>query len=127
MANIRVVNTMQYSLLEIMFFAMTFFSVSLWEFVMFQRKHTNYPHKEGFAIFSIIQWIAIGIGMVSIFGVLYGILILVICMTVLQYICHFSLGLLWNVVSKIHYLWPTAIFATNVWVLLALGILQIVY
>ncbi len=106
---------------------MTFFSVSLWEFVMFQRNHTNYPYREGFAIFSIIQWIAIGVGMVSIFGILYGVLILIICMTALQYLCHFTLGLVWNRVSKINYLLPTAIFAINVWVLLTAGILQIFY
>lgn len=94
---------------------------------MFQRNNTNYPYRGGFAIFSIIQWIAVGIGMVSIFGILYGIIILIICMTVLHYICHFSLGLLWNMAARINYLLPTAIFAVTVWVLLTLGVLQIVY
>lgn len=93
---------------------MTFVSVSLWEVVIFQRKTTDYPYAQGFAIFSIIQWIAIAIGMISIFGILYGIIILVICMTVLQYICHFTLGLIWNMTIKINYLFPTAIFSINV-------------
>jgi len=94
---------------------------------MFQRNNTEYPYAQGFAIFSIIQWIAIGIGMISIFGILYGILILVLCIVVLQYICHFTLGLIWDLTSKINYLLPTAIFAINIWVLLALGITQIFY
>jgi hypothetical protein len=118
---------MQFTKLEIIFFVATFVSVSLWEFVMFQRNHTEYPYVQGFAIFSIIQWIAIAIGMVSIFGILYGIILLVLCMTVLQYICHFTLGLIWNLASKNSYLLPTAIFAINVWVLLALGVVQIFF
>ena len=116
---------MQFTIVQIIFFVITFFSVSLWEFIMFQRNNTAYPYAQGFAIFSIVQWIAIGIGMVSIFGVLYGIIILVLCMVVLQYICHFTLGLVWNIVARINYLLPTAIFAINVWVLLGLGIAQI--
>ena len=113
--------------LEIAFFALTFFSVSLWEFIMYQRNHTAYPYAQGFAIFSVIQWIAIGIGMVSIFGFLYGIIALIVCMTVLQYICHFTLGLLWNSCVKIKYLLPTAVFSVTVWVLLILGITQVFY
>jgi hypothetical protein len=116
---------MQLTIPNVAFFAMTFFSVSLWEVVMFQRNHTNYPYRQGFAIFSIIQWIAIAVGMVAILGFLYGIVVLVICMTVLQYVTHFSLGLLWNFISKKHYLFPTAIFAINVWALLVLGIAQL--
>lgn len=114
----------QFTTLEIVFFIMTFVGVSLWEFVWFQRNHTAYPYVQGFAIFSIIQWIAIGVGMVSIFGVLYGIIVLVLCMAVLQYVCHFTLGLIWNELAKVNYLFPTAIFAINVWLLLGLGIIQ---
>ena len=94
---------------------------------MFQRNHTQYPYIEGFAIFSIIQWIAIGVGMTAIFGAFFGILVLVFCMVVLQYICHFTLGFMWSRLAGIHYLWPTAIFATNVWVLLSFGFLLMFY
>ena len=116
---------MQFTIIEIIFFIITFLSVSLWEFILFQRNNTAYPYAQAFAVFSIIQWIAIGIGMVSIFGALYGIIILILCMVVLQYICHFTLGLILNLIAKINYLLPTAIFAINVWILLALGIAQI--
>ena len=56
--------------------------------------------------------------MVAIFGWLYGIIIFIICLTVLQYLCHFTLGLLISKLSNINYLFPTALFAINVWVLM---------
>jgi hypothetical protein len=118
---------MNFSVLEIAFFVATYVSVSLWEVVMFQRNTTAYPYAQGFAIFSLIQWIGIGIGMVAIFGWLYGILILAICVTVLQYLCHFTLGLLIRRTININYLFPTALFSITVWVLLVLGILQLVF
>lgn len=117
-------NFIQLSIPNFAFFFMTFFSVSLWEYIIFQRNYTNYPYKEGFAIFSLIQWIAIGIGMVANLGILYGIVALIICMTILQYVCHFSLGIFWDFLARKHYLFPTAIFAVNVWVLLLLAIVQ---
>ena len=116
---------MEFSILEICFFISTYVSVSLWEVVMFQRNNTAYPYAQGFAIFSIIQWIAIGIGMISIFSWIYGALILVFCITVLQYICHFTLGLLFSMTININYLFPTVLFAINIWILLALGVLQL--
>jgi len=36
-----------------------------------------------------------------------------------------TLGLILNLIAKINYLLPTALFAINVWILLALGIAQI--
>jgi len=115
------------SILEIIFFVMTFIGVSLWEYITFQKNNTNYPYKEGFAIFSLIQWIAIAIGMCSIFGFLYGIVILMFCMFLLQYISHFTIGTFWNLISKVNYLLPTLLFAINVWILLVLGVLQVFY
>lgn len=117
---------MNFSILEISFFVETYLGVSLWEVVMFQKNTTEYPYAQGFAIFSLVQWIAIAIGMVAIFGWVYGIVIFVICLTVLQYICHFTLGLLISKTISISYLFPTAIFSINVWVLLALGVVQLV-
>ena len=100
--------------------------VSLWEYIMFQRNHSPYPYREGFAIFSILQWIGVFLGMIGIFGLAWGIAAGVLCMTVLQYPCHFTLGRLWNNLAEINYLFPTAIFATVVWVLLAFGIYHFV-
>jgi hypothetical protein len=118
---------MNFSILEISFFVATYVSVSLWEVVMFQKNTTEYPYAQGFAIFSLIQWVAIAIGMVAIFGWLYGIVIFVICILVLQYVCHFTLGLLISKTIGISYLFPTAIFSINVWVLLVLAVMQLVF
>lgn len=118
---------MEYSSLEIAFFVCTFVSVSLWDVVMHQRYNVEfpqYPYAEAFALFSMFQWIAIGIGMTSIFGALYGLLILAFSIFVLRYICRFTIGKLWFAVANKTYLLPTAIFSTNVWVLLVLGVLQ---
>ena len=119
---------MEFSILEIIFFLSTFISVSLWEYVTVQTKTSDYPYYQGFVIFTLIQWIGIGIGMVSIFGYMYGLLILFVCMFFLQYLCHFTVGVLWNMLANnIDYLFPTMIFAINVWILLVLGILQIYF
>lgn len=115
------------SIFEIVFLIASVISVSLWEYIMFQTKTTAYPYREGFGIFSLIQWTGIGIGMISIFGLIKGVLALVFFMTLLQYICHFTLGFLWNSLAKVNYLFPTAIFSTMVLITLALGVLQIVF
>ena len=112
-------------MLEISFFIATYVSVSLWEVVTYQKNTTDYPYAQGFAIFSLIQWLAIGIGMVALFGWVYGIIALVICLSVLQYLCHFTLGILISQLIGINYLIPTVLFSINVWVLLALGVLQL--
>mgnify|MGYP006125802035 CR=1 len=118
---------MDFSVLQISFFITTYVSVSLWEVVTFQRNTTAYPYAQGFAVFSLIQWLAIAIGMIAIFGWVYGLIILVICITVLQYLCHFTLGPLINMTISINYLFPTALFAVTIWVLLALGVIQAVF
>lgn len=110
------------SISQSVYLVLVFFCVSLWEYVMFQRKMTPYPYREAFAIFSILQWIGVFLGMIGIFGVGWGIAIAVACMTVLQTLCHFTLGPLWNKLAQENYLLPTAIFSTTVWVVLGFGI-----
>lgn len=111
---------------QIAYLALVFFSISLWEYIMFQRNTTHYPYREGFAIFSILQWIGVFLGMVGIFGVFWGIGVSVVCLTLLQYVCHFSLGLLWSKIAQSHYLLPTALFAVTVWAVLGFGIFHFV-
>ena len=89
---------------------------------MFQRNTTAYPYREGFGIFSILQWVGVFLGMVGIFGLGWGIGNGVLCMTVLQYACHFTIGPLWHKLARAHYLGPTAIFAVTVWFVLGFGI-----
>jgi len=113
---------MTLSISQAAYLVLVFFCVSLWEYIMFQRNTTPYPYRQGFAIFSILQWIGIFLGMIGIFGFAWGIVIAVACMTVLQYLCHFTVGLLWNKVAQSNYLLPTGLFAVTVWVVLGFGI-----
>lgn len=117
---------MDISLSQGAFLALVFFCVSLWEYIMFQRNHTAYPHREGFAIFSILQWIGVFLGMIGIFGLGWGIAAGIASATVLQYLCHFTLGPLWNKVAQTNYLLPTAVFSIAVWALLLFGIFHFV-
>ncbi len=50
---------MPLSISQIAYLLLVFFCVSLWEYIMFQRNTTPYPYREGFAIFSILQWIGV--------------------------------------------------------------------
>lgn len=117
---------MPLSISQIAYLLLVFFCVSLWEYIMFQRNTTPYPYREGFAIFSILQWIGVFLGMVGIFGFAWGIAVAVACMTVLQYLTHFTLGPLWNKIAQSNYLLPTALFAVTVWVVLGFGIYHLV-
>ena len=67
--------------------------------------------KQGFDIFTLFQVIASGIGLVSIFGWLYGIIFLAISITVLQYLCHFTVGLLVAQAAKVNQDIPLMLFA----------------
>lgn len=107
---------------QILYFGVVFVSVSLWEYILFQRNTTHYPYREGFAIFSLLQWIGVFLGMIGIFGLFWGLGVSVFCLLLLQYVCHFTLGFLWRRIAEVSYLFPTAIFSVNVWVLLAFGI-----
>lgn len=113
---------MTISISQATYLVLVYFSVSLWEYIMFQRNTTPYPYRQGFAVFSIIQWIGVFLGMIGIFGIAWGIAISVACMTVLQYLCHFTLAPLWNKVAQSNYLLPTAFFVITVWVVLGFGI-----
>lgn len=117
---------MQLTTSQIAYFIVVFISVSLWEYVMFQRNTTPYPYREGFAIFSLLQWLGVFLGMIGIFGFGWGIGVAVLCMLFLQYICHFTLGPLWNKLAQSNYLLPTAAFSITVWVVVAFGIYHFV-
>lgn len=113
---------MQLEISQIIFIAIVFLSVSLWEFIMLQRNTTQYPYREGFAIFSLLQWIAIFLGMIGIFGLSWGSGIALFCIFFLQFICRLTIRPLWKILSANNYLMPTAIFSILVWVELAFGI-----
>ena len=113
--------------LEITFFVFVFLGVSLWRAVWVQRQTTDYPYVQGFAIFSIIQWVGVGLGMVAILGWVYGIIATILIMTVLGGIAGLTLGFLWLKIAEKNYFFPTALFSINVWVIVGLGIALIVF
>ena len=61
------------ALLEIAFFSSTFIGVVCWDIIFFQKRHFAYSYRQGFAIFFVLKWIAITLGMIAIFGAWIGI------------------------------------------------------
>ena len=118
--------------LELIFLIDLFLAVSFHEYVTYQYNHVtdNYlkvhQMKQGFDIFTLFQVIASGIGLVSIFGWLYGIILLAISITVLQYLCHFTVGLIVAQAAKINQDIPLMLFIVNVWVLIILSVILLI-
>lgn len=97
--------------------------VSLWEYCMFFYNQGILPNPVGFNGISIIQWIIAGIGLIHLFGWIYGILGLIFAITLLQYITHFTLGLVYNFLFGNNTRVPLALFALSI---LATGILTVI-
>ncbi|MBI86796.1 MAG: hypothetical protein CMG63_01820 [Candidatus Marinimicrobia bacterium] len=105
------------SLIEKVYLMEIYFSVSLWEYVSFQKKADLIKYNVEYGYYSLIQWLAIGIGLVSIFGWKTGFLVLSFCLVILQYLSHFTLGLILNWISSTNKDIPKIIFGANIWIL----------
>jgi hypothetical protein len=70
----------------------------------------------GYNIFSMIQWVIIAVALIKIFGWLYGIIGLVLCIIALQYVTHFTLGIVYNHVFQNNPIPALALFGIMVWV-----------
>ena len=105
------------SLIEKIYLMEIYFSVSLWEYVSFQKKTEIIKYNVEYGYYSLIQWLAIGIGLVSIFGWKTGFLVLSFCLVILQYLSHFTLGLILNWISRTNKDIPKIIFGANIWIL----------
>jgi len=103
-------------MIEIATLASIFIVVSLWEYCMFFYKQRSLPYAMGYNIFSFIQWVIIVVALIKIFGWLIGIIAFVLCMVGLQYITHFTLGVVYNVLFKNSPLPALALFSIMVWV-----------
>jgi len=90
--------------------------VSLWEYCMFFYRQGALPYAMGYNIFSLIQWVIIAVALIKIFGWLVGIIAFVLCMVALQYVTHFTLGIIYNVLFKNNPLPALALFSIMVWV-----------
>ena len=104
-------------LIEKMYLMEIYLSVSLWEYVSFQKKAGLIKYNVEYGYYSLIQWLAIGIGLVSIFGWKTGFLVLSFCLVILQYLSHFTLGLILNWISRTNKDIPKIIFGANIWIL----------
>ena len=110
-----------FALLEIAFFSSTFIGVVCWDVIFFQTRHFAYPYRQGFAIFSVFQWIAITGGMVTIFGAWIGIVTSLTVMTLGIPVASLLGGILLKRKLLDKYQGITALFAVNVWSLILLS------
>ncbi len=83
---------------------------------MFFYRQRLLPYAMGYNIFSMIQWVIVTIALVKLFGWLYGIIAFILCMVGLQYITHFTLGIIYNFLFKNNPLPALALFSIMVWV-----------
>lgn len=103
-------------MIEIATLISIFVLVSLWEYCMFFYRQRLLPYAMGYNIFSMFQWVIIAVALIKMFGWLYGIIGLVLCAAVLQYITHFTLGMIYNLLFKNNPLPALALFSIMVWV-----------
>lgn len=104
-----------YSTLEIAILVAIFVVVSLWEYCHYYYKQGKLPYREGYNIFSLIQWVVIGFALTKIYGITLGLVILVVVAMFLQYVTHFTLGLLYNATFHDDPVPPLAFFVVMVW------------
>jgi len=104
-----------------------FVLVGLWEYCMFFYRQGKLPYSSGFNTFSMFQWIIIGAALIKMFGWLFGLIGLGLCAFVLQYVTHFTLGLVFNVVFKGTSLPALAFFASMVWITAALTVALLIF
>ena len=105
------------SLIQKIYLFEIYLSVSFWEYVSFQKKINTIKYNIEYGYYSLIQWLAIAVGLLSIFDLFTGFLVLGFCLIVLQYLSHFTLGLILDQVSRYNKKFPSLVFGTNIWVL----------
>ena len=105
------------SLIQKIYLFEIYFSVSFWEYVSFQKKTNAIRYNIEYGFYSLIQWLAIAVGLLSIFGIFKGFLVLGFCLIVLQYLSHFTLGLILDQISIHNKKFPSLLFGANIWIL----------
>jgi hypothetical protein len=111
------------SAMEIVALLSIFIYVSLWEYMMIMYKmNPRLPYRDGYNLFSAIQWVVIAVALVHLFGWLYGLLALIVVIMFLQYVTHFTLGYLYSLIFK-NPLIPLAMYGVMFWVNIIVTIL----
>lgn len=103
--------------------AAMFVMISLWEYCSYFYNQKRLPYAYGFLFYTSLQWIIVAVNLIRFFGWLYGVIGLLAAMFILQYVTHFTLGLLYNLVFGENPLWPIALFGSCVWIC---GILTVI-
>ena len=105
------------SLIQKIYLFEIYLSVSFWEYVSFQKKTNAIKYNIEYGYYSLIQWLSITVGLLSIFGIFTGFLVLGFCLIVVQYLSHFTLGLILDQISKYNKKFPSLLFGANIWIL----------
>lgn len=111
-------------MMQIAILVSIFVLVSLWEYCMFFYEQRQLPYAMGYNIFSMFQWVIIAAALIKLYGWLWGIIGLGICMALLSHITHFTLGIVYYFLFKDNPLPALALFSIMVWVT---GILTIIF
>ena len=101
-----------------------FVMLSLWEYCSYFYRLRCLPYTAGFLNFAVIQWVIIGLNLIRFYGWVHGVVALFIAMFFLQYVAHFTLGLLYNFAFGESPLWPLALFSLSVCVCAILTVLS---
>ena len=105
------------SLIQKIYLFEIYLSVSFWEYVSFQKKTNAIKYNIEYGYYSLIQWLSIAVGLLSIFGIFTGFLVLGFCLILLQYLSHFTLGLILDQISIHNKKFPSLLFGANIWIL----------
>ena len=105
---------------EIFFFIEVYFSVSLWEYVSYQIKTEKINYTGSYGYLSLLQWLTILVGLTFVLGYRIGIITFILILLFLQYLCHFTLGLVINQLIGKNKNLPFQLFSINICFLIAI-------
>lgn len=116
------------SALEISILITIFLLVGFWEYVRsFQLRGLPVRFEHGFGIFAFIGWVLSAVSLIKIFGFIFGLLATAFVIFILQYVTHFSVGLVLNRAFSRNSDLPLAGFSILVWILAILALLLFIF
>lgn len=115
------------TIIEVITLITIFLLVGFWEYTRsFQLRGMSVRYEHGFAFFALIGWILSCVALIKIFGIAFGLLATAGVLMVLQYVTHFSIGLILYKVSPQSSDLSLAGFSILVWVLALMTLLLFV-
>ena len=102
--------------MEIVVLVSIYLYVSLWSFMMgVYNILPDTPYRAAYNLYSVIQWLVIGIALVHMYGLTYGLLGLLFTAFFLKYITHGTLGQIYKMVFD-NPLIPLTLFVLMFWI-----------